>query len=301
MTKLAYSDPATINIVRNASKCGVALIAGATLLLSSLATEPAHAKGLGRGVAIGLGVVGLGAIMSEAARSESYDDYNDDDNYQERSYRKKSKSRSTRSGNSAPKVQFSQELLETQRSLNLAGYSAGTEDGIRGSQTTAAISEFQRDNGDPETGKLTAAQLYSLHALAHGVGKDGVSETSMTASVETVSDPVTTEAIPEQESYKPNFGVETAENETKTVAFHENLRQTVPEVESDPSTLELEKALFSLHLIQSVPDGKIDNEMVAAVRQFQSYRNEAPTGELTSEQRAHLMSMVQAYFSFEKK
>jgi peptidoglycan hydrolase-like protein with peptidoglycan-binding domain len=301
MTKLAYSDIATINIARKASKCGVALLVGATFLLSNLATEPVHAKGLGRGVAIGLGVFGLSAIMNEAGRSERYDDHDDDDNYQKRSYRKSGKSRSTRSRTSAPKVQFSQKVLEKQRLLNRAGYDAGMEDGIRGHQTIAAIKEFQRDNGDPETGRLTAVQIYSLHALAHGADKDVVSEPGITASVETVSDPVSTVVNQEQESYKPNFAVETAENETKIVASHENMRQTASEVEIDPSTLELEKALFSLQMIQSVPDGKIDDETVAAIKQYQSHLNDSPTGELTPEQRAHLILLVQAYFSFEKK
>ena len=50
MAKLAYSDLAAIDMVRNASKLGVALLTG-TFLLSSLAAEPALAKG-GRGLAI---------------------------------------------------------------------------------------------------------------------------------------------------------------------------------------------------------------------------------------------------------
>jgi peptidoglycan hydrolase-like protein with peptidoglycan-binding domain len=319
MTKLAYSYPATINAVRKASKFGVALLTGATFLLSSLAAEPAHAKKFGRGLAIGLGAFGLGVMMNEAARAEEYGGHDDDDDYQERSYRKSSKSRSTRSRNSSPKVQFSQEVLETQKSLNQAGYDAGTEDGIRGRQTRAAVKAFQRDQGYEETGRLTPDQrknLYVVAAEAANTDDGGGAVTAKPANmgpanmgddgnaeevVDTAGEGSLMATSLEQESYKPNFAVETAQNETKTVARHENTRQTVPEAEIDPSMLEVEKALFSLQMIRSVPDGKIDDETVAAIKQYQSFRNEAPTGELTPEQKVNLMSLVQAYFSYDKR
>ncbi len=299
MMKLAYPDLAAINIVRKAPKFGFALLTGATLLLSGLAAEPAHAKNFGRGVAIGVGAFGIGVLMNEAARSEDYGDYNDDDDYRERSYRKKSKSRPTRNRSSAPEVQFSQELLDTQKSLNRAGYDAGTADGIRGPQTTAAVKAFQRDQGYQETGHLTATQREELHVVAPEVAN--TADVGSAKEVPAAGEGALIPTSLEQESYKPKFGNETAENETKTVAGHENMRQTVPEAEIDPSTLEVEKALFSLQMIQSVPDGKIDDETVAAIKRYQSHLNQSPTGELTSEQRANLISMVQAYFSFEKK
>jgi len=329
MTKLAHSCPATINVIRKAPKFGVALLTGATFLLSSLAAEPAHAKRFGRGLAIGLGAFGLGVIMNEAARAEKYGGYDDDDDnddYEKRSYRKSSKSRSTRSRSNSPKVQFSQEVLETQKSLNQAGYDAGMEDGVRGPRTTAAVKAFQRDQGYEETGRLTAGQrkdLYIVAAEAANTGDGGSAVAAETADTIDGDSAVAAETVNpidggsaqevdtagegslmatslEQDSYKPNFGVETAQNETKTVAGHENTRQTVPEAEIDLSMLEVEKALVSLQMIQSVPDGKIDDETVAAIKQYQSFRNESPTGELTPEQRANLISMVQAYFSFEK-
>ncbi len=310
MTKLAYSYPATINVIRKAPKFGVALLTGATFLLSSLAAEPAHAKNFGRGLAIGLGAFGLGVMMNEAARAEKYggyEDNDDNDDYQERSYRKRSKSRSTRSQNRSPKVQFSREVLETQKSLNQAGYEAGTEDGIRGQQTTAAVKAYQRDQGYQETGRLTPEQrknLYVVAAEAANTIDGGSAATAEPANTIDGGSAVTAEAADtidgdsavaaeaadtidgdsavaaepantgtntgdggsveevdpagegslmatslEQGSYKPNFGVETTQNETKTVAGHENTRQTVPEAEIDPSTLEVEKAFFSLQMI----------------------------------------------------
>jgi peptidoglycan hydrolase-like protein with peptidoglycan-binding domain len=300
MTKLADSDDTPFKLARKASKFGVACLLGATFLLSGVATEQAEAKRLGRGVAIGLGVFGLGVIMNEAARAErdgDYDDYDhdDDDDYRERSHRSESKSRSTRSRSSAPTIQFSQDVLETQKSLNQAGYDAGTEDGLRGLKTTGAVKAFQRDNGYPETGKLTAAQRSSLHAMAAEAGKTEVSATDDATPAETASEPVPTTASPEQESYKPNFGKQSALGETKTVAGHENTRETVPEAEIDLHMLEVEKALFSLQMIESEPDGKSDDATVAAIKQFQSFLNETPTGELTAAQRANLISLAEAY------
>ncbi|MGF1619114.1 MAG: peptidoglycan-binding protein [Rhodomicrobiaceae bacterium] len=302
MTKLADSDHTAFKLARKASKFGAAFLLGATFLLSGVATEQAEAKRLGRGVAIGLGVFGLGVIMNEAARAESdgdydYDDYDDDDDYRERSDRSESKPRSTRSRSSAPTVQFSQEVLETQKALNQAGYDAGAEDGLRGLKTIGAVKAFQRDNDYPETGKLTAAQRASLHAMAAETeaGKADVSATDDAANMEAASEPVPATASPEQDSYKPNFGKQSAGDETKTVAGHENTRETVPEAEIDLHMLEVEKALFSLQMIESEPDGKTDDATIAAIKQFQSFLNETPTGELTAEQRANLISLAQAY------
>jgi peptidoglycan hydrolase-like protein with peptidoglycan-binding domain len=251
-------------------------------------------------VAIGLGVFGLGVIMNEAARAErdgDYDDYDhdDDDDYRERSHRSESKSRSTRSRSSAPAIQFSQDVLETQKSLNQAGYDAGAEDGLRGGQTTTAVKAFQRDKGYPETGKLTEAQRASLHAMAAEAGKTQIGAADDAANVETASEPSPAATAPEQDSYKPNFGKQAAQDETKTVAGHENTRKTVPEAEIDLHMLEVEKALFSLQMIESEPDGKSDDATIAAIKQFQSFLNETPTGELTTAQRANLISLAEAY------
>jgi peptidoglycan hydrolase-like protein with peptidoglycan-binding domain len=308
MAKSAYPDLAATDIVRNAPKLGAALLTGA-FLLSGLAAEPAHAKN-GRGLAIGVGAFGLGVLMSEASRAENHGGYNDDDDddyrennhqqksYREKSYRKESKSRSTPSRSSAPVVQFSQEMLETQKSLNQAGFDAGTEDGVGGPQTTAAIKAFQSGQGYPETGRLTPAQLKRLYVVASEVmnARDG----GGAQEVDTTGDASLRTTSLEQDSYKPKFGYETLPNETKIVAGHENTRQTVPEPDIDPSTLEVEKALFSLQLIKTMPDGKMDDETVAGIKEYQSHFNQSPTGELSTEQRAHLMTLVKAYFSFEK-
>jgi peptidoglycan hydrolase-like protein with peptidoglycan-binding domain len=303
MAKLVYSDLVATDIVQNASKLGVALLTGA-FLLSGLGAEPAHAKN-GRGLAIGVGAFGLGVLMSEASRAEhhgGYNDHDDDDyrenNYREKTYRKKSPPPSARSRSSAPEVQFSQEILETQKSLNQAGFDAGTEDGVGGPQTTAAIRAFQRGQGYPETGKLTAAQLKRLYVVASEVMN--ARDSGGAQEVHTPSDASLRETSLEQDSYKPKFGYETPPNETQIVAGHENTRQTVPEPEIDPSTLELEKALFSLQLIKAMPDGKMDDETVAGIKEYQSHFNQSPTGELSPEQRAHLMTLVKAYFSFQK-
>lgn len=300
MTKSADKDLTTLKMVRKASKFGVAVLLGATFLLSGVATEQAHAKRFGRGVAIGLGVFGLGVIMNQAARAENdgdYDDYDDGEDYRERNYRNESKSHSVRSRRSSPQIQFSQEVLETQKSLNQAGYDAGVEDGLRGSQTTGAVKAFQRDKGFPETGRLTAAERTSLHDMAEDAEADKteISATDGATKVDVASEPVPTAAGPEEESYKPDFGKETAQNETKTVAGHENTGKTVPEAEIDLNTLEVEKALFSLQMIQSAPDGKSDDATVAAIKQFQSFLNETPTGQLTPQQRENLISLAQAY------
>ena len=298
MTKSAYPDLVATDIVRKTSKSGVALLTGATFLLSSLAAEPAHAKN-SRGLAIGVGAFGLGVILNEASRAEDHSGYNDDDDdYQERSYQKTSKSRSRNQSNS-PEVHFSQEILEAQKSLNQAGYDAGTEDGVGGPQTTAAVKAFQRSQGYQETGRSTAAQRKKLYVVAPAMAHTG--DGGSAQEVPTAGEVSLKATSVEQESYKPKFGNQTSRDETKTVAGHENTRQTIPEAKIDPSTLEVEKALFSLQLTKSLPDGKIDDETVAAIKQYQSYFNQSPTGELSSEQRAKLMSLVQVYFSLEKK
>jgi peptidoglycan hydrolase-like protein with peptidoglycan-binding domain len=303
MAKSAYPDLAAIDVVRNASKWGVALLTSA-FLLSGLGAEPAHAKN-GRGLAIGVGAFGLGVLMSEASRAENHGGYNDNDDddyrqndYREKSYRKKSPSPSARSRSSAPEVQFSQEILETQKSLNQAGFDAGTEDGVGGPQTTAAIRTFQRGQGYPETGKLTAAQLKRLYVVASEVINAG--DGGAAQEVPTTGDVSLRATSLEQDAYKPKFGYETPLKETKIIAGHENTRQTVAEPDIDPSTLEVEKALFSLQLIKTMPDGKMDDETVAGIKEYQSHFNQSPTGELSQEQRAHLMTLVKAYFSFEK-
>ena len=303
MAKLAYPDLAAIDI-RNASKLGVALLTGATFLLSSLAAEPAHAKG-GRGLAIGVGAFGLGVLMNEASRAEhnsGYSDNDDDDyrehDYREKSYRKKSPSASTRNRSTPPEVQFSQEVLETQKSLNQAGYDAGTEDGVGGPQTAAAVKAFQRGFGYQETGILTPAQRKKLYLAASEIANPADSGSTQEVHTTGAISPVATSV--EQDAYKPKFGNETPVDETKAVAGHENTRQTVPEEEVDQSTLDVEKALFSLQMIKTQPDGKIDGETIAAIKQYQSHFNQSPTGELSPEQRAHLMTLVKAYFSFEK-
>lgn len=374
MTKLTYSDVSKINIVRKAPRFGAALLMSATFLLFGGAAEQAHAKRFGRGVAIGLGAFGLGVIMNEAARAERYRRYDHDD-YRKRSYRKRHKSRSTPRRSSPPKVQFSQQVLETQKSLNQAGYDAGTEDGLRGPQTAAAVKAFQLDQGYQATGRLTATQRKNLYVVAADAanpsdegnaaavdtagegplmeaglkqgsykpnfdnettntigggsatevdtaGKGSLTATTLepesykpnfhnetadpidgggAAAVDTADDVSLTATSLDRESYKPNFDRQTAQNEVKAVASHENMRQTLPDAEIDPSTLEVEKALFSLQMIQSVPDGKIDDETIMAIKEYQRFRKEAPTGELTPDQRANLMLLVQAYFSFEKK
>jgi peptidoglycan hydrolase-like protein with peptidoglycan-binding domain len=282
---------------------GAALLTGA-FLLSGLAAEPAHAKN-GRGLAIGVGAFGLGVLMSEASRAENHGRYNDNDDddyrendYRQKSYRKKSPSPAARSQNSAPEVRFSQEVLETQKSLNQAGFDAGTEDGVGGQQTTAAIRAFQRGQGYPETGKLTAAQLKRLYVVASEVinARDGGDAQEIPAT----GDGSLRATSLEQDSYKPKFGYEPPLKETKIIGGHENTRQTVPEPEIDPSTLEIEKALFSLQLIKTMPDGRMDDETVAGIKEYQSHFNQSPTGELSQEQRAHLMTLVKAYFSFQK-
>lgn len=304
MAKLAYPDLAGIDTVRNASKLGVALLTGATFLLSSLAAEPAHAKN-GRGLAIGVGAFGLGVLLNEASRAENNSGYNDNDDddyrendHRERSYRKKSASPSTRNRSSSPEVQFSQEVLETQKSLNQAGYDAGTEDGVGGPQTAAAVKAFQRGFGYQETGILTPAQRKRLYLAASEIANPADGGSAQEVHTTGAISPGATSV--EQDAYKPKFGNETPVDETKTVAGHENTRQTVPEAEIDQSTLEVEKALFSLQMIKTRPDGKIDDETVAAIKQYQSHFNQSPTGELNLEQRAHLMTLVKAYFSFEK-
>ena len=163
----------------------------------------------------------------------------------------------------------------------------------------AAVKAFQRGQGYQETGRLTAAQRKNLYVVAREAAN--AANGGGAKEVHTTGDVSHTAASPEQGSYKPNFANETVHNETKTVAGHENTRQSVPETEIDPYTLAVEKALFSLQMIAGVPDGKIDAETIAAIKKYQSHLNESPTGELTPEQRTSLISMVQAYFSFEKK
>jgi len=53
-------------------------------------------------------------------------------------------------------------VKETQSLLNKLNYQAGVADGIAGPKTTAAIKEFQKDAGLPETGKASADLLLEL-------------------------------------------------------------------------------------------------------------------------------------------
>jgi peptidoglycan hydrolase-like protein with peptidoglycan-binding domain len=305
MTKLAYPDLVAIGRTRKASNLGVAILAGA-VLLSGLAAEPADAKN--RGVAIGVGAFGLGLLLNEAARSEAYGDHEDDDDYSERSYpkesgrkqsyRKESKPRPARKQNNAPEVQFSQEVLETQKSLNQAGYNAGTEDGVGGQQTTAAVKAFQRGFGYQETGWLTAEQRKKLYVIAPEMANTADGGTAR--ETPPAADVPLNAPVADQGSYKPKFATETPQIETKTVAGHENARQIVAEADVEPSTLEVEKALFSLQLITKLPDGRMDDETVEAIKLYQSHFNQSPTGELNAEQRTKLISLAEVYFSYKK-
>ncbi|HEY8595797.1 MAG TPA: peptidoglycan-binding protein [Devosiaceae bacterium] len=54
------------------------------------------------------------------------------------------------------------QMRTVQARLNELGYDAGTPDGVAGPRTRRAISMFQRDLGEPQTGRLTAAQTERL-------------------------------------------------------------------------------------------------------------------------------------------
>ena len=79
-------------------------------------------------------------------------------------------------------------VKRAQETLNAAGYSVGTPDGVAGTRTVAVIRKFQGDKGIPITGKLDVATLSAL-GLAGGVQ----APTSVPAT--TLSDSPATAAI----------------------------------------------------------------------------------------------------------
>lgn len=58
------------------------------------------------------------------------------------------------------------DIREAQRFLNTLGYRAGPVDGVIGSRTRSAISDYQTGNGLVQTGELTAALLDELRSKA---------------------------------------------------------------------------------------------------------------------------------------
>lgn len=61
--------------------------------------------------------------------------------------------------NNVGKPSGSPQVRSIQMALNAAGFNAGSVDGINGPKTRRAISEFQKKQGDEETGVLTQRQL----------------------------------------------------------------------------------------------------------------------------------------------
>ena len=53
-------------------------------------------------------------------------------------------------------------VMQVQKALNEAGYSAGPEDGVLGTQTHSAISEFQQAQGMEATGELDRDTINAL-------------------------------------------------------------------------------------------------------------------------------------------
>jgi peptidoglycan hydrolase-like protein with peptidoglycan-binding domain len=75
-----------------------------------------------------------------------------------------------------PKKQpvFSEQVLQIQQHLNRLGYDAGTEDGIMGGRTRAAIRRFQADIGVRVDGKASAQLLTQLTQQSGERGSQGL-------------------------------------------------------------------------------------------------------------------------------
>ncbi len=58
------------------------------------------------------------------------------------------------------------QVQAVQKALNALGYAAGTPDGIMGNGTAMAIRDYQRANGLPVTGTVTAELIDRLNAGA---------------------------------------------------------------------------------------------------------------------------------------
>ncbi|SMP00020.1 Putative peptidoglycan binding domain-containing protein [Thalassovita litoralis] len=101
----------------------------AAALIASSTAAPAFADNLG--AAIVGGIIG-GALMNEAARN-------------------KQKKRTYSSANSVTR----QQNRETQTALNYFGFPAGTPDGVMGSRSRSAVSQYQVYMGFPATGHLS--------------------------------------------------------------------------------------------------------------------------------------------------
>ncbi len=79
-----------------------------------------------------------------------------------------------------------------QKALNDRGYNPGSQDGVLGSQTTAAIRKFQRDNNLTDDGTIRASTLDRLNVQVssyngstgntHDTGADRSSDTSRSSS-----------------------------------------------------------------------------------------------------------------------
>lgn len=94
---------------------------------------------------------------------------------------------------------FRKDIMRAQAMLNAQGYRAGKEDGLMGSKTRAAISEFQRDHGLAVTGALNDVTYRQLEqSAASGGGADAKTEVSYISN--DITGPAREESIQEQPS-----------------------------------------------------------------------------------------------------
>jgi len=260
-------------------------------------------KGLKIGVGVGLGLL----LLNEAAKAEKKQ-YRPRKRPQ-RSHSGSSTSRSSGPSRSSPRrstISFSQDILEIQKSLNLAGYPAGPEDGLYGQQTKAAIRDFQRDEGYEVTGTLSPSQIQGLHSIAAKAVSDAYAQAQdqdagsgaggpSASDADAVATGDDSEAYPEEAIAASPEAEDTAPTESRDVPGHETTAKTVSSEPSGNEAVELEKMLIALDLMSGEADGEIDETTTKAIKEFQVYLGNEATGELTEKEKDELKSNYAIY------
>lgn len=171
------------------------------------------------------------------------------------------------------------EVRKLQHRLIDLGYLRTGVDGDYGNQTTAAVMQFQEDNGFEQTGDLTKNQYEMLFPEEAEAADD---EDAAAPEEEALAES-TDESLPEETDADPEASVDDAINETA-----EDLKPDASAIVAKPGdkgalVYKIQQKLALIHY-PCISDGDYGNSTAAAVKKFQADNGYEQTGELTQNQ-----------------
>ena len=163
------------------------------------------------------------------------------------------------------------------------GYLRTAVDGDYGNQTTAAVMQFQEDNGFETTGDLTKNQ----YDLLFPEEAEAAADADEAAPAEEAADESTEEGIPEETDAESDASEE-ADTEEGTDDSTEALKPDTSVVVAKPGdkgalVYKIQQKLALIHY-PCISDGDYGNSTAAAVKKFQADNGYEQTGELTQNQ-----------------